>query len=188
MSQAVLEGWVIRYAYPKAPPEATLESDTAALAGDPVVDALPPNAALGPEAQTRAAAWRATCFASFRYDCAREDRAEDAPCSVFLDFWLLTLEPPLADATLSAYQERFELAYPIPAPQADEVTRDVHGGKWVHRAVALHSGAAFSHYSSPLDRRRALAVTSYTTRAPDRIVARDLARDAIDRILSEAAR
>ena len=59
--------------------------------------------------------------------------------------------------------------------------RDSHGREWYHRALALESGAAFAHYSRPIDARRALAVTSFTTRAPDRVAARDLARDAIDR-------
>jgi hypothetical protein len=131
-------------------------------------------------------------FASFRYGCAREDRAEDAACSVYLDFWLIPLEPPLAAVTPPAYQEHFERAFPDSGSRAEGgagyLTRDVRGREWVHRAFASRTGAAFSHYSTPLDRGLAVAVTSYTTRAPDRIVARDLARDAIDRIRIEAAR
>jgi hypothetical protein len=165
----------------------TSASDAATLAGDPVADAMPRSAALGSEPATGASSWRATRFATFHFDCAREDRSEDAPCSVFLDLWLIALEPPLAAATLPAFQERFDLSYPIPAPQLDGVIRDARDREWLHRAQAYASGAAFSHYSRTLSARLAIAVTSYTTRAPDRLVARDLARDAIDRIRIEAA-
>lgn len=191
-SQAVLGGFVIRYAIPDDPSDAQPAGGAEALAGDPVVAAMPPAAAprTGGKpavAQASGAPPDATRFASFRYVCAREDRQEDAECSVFLDFWLLPLEPPLAEATLPAWQERFERSHGDLAPPVDAVVRDARSRDWLHRALTYASGAAFSHYSRPLSAHVALAVTSYTTRAPDRLVARDLARDAIERVRIEAA-
>jgi hypothetical protein len=105
-------------------------------------------------------------LASYRYGCAAVDREPDAACTVFLEFWLL--EPWL------------------PGESAGDLVRDSHGREWYHQTRVLGSGAASSHYSRPIDARRALAVTSFTTRAPDRIAARDLARDAIDRVMLSA--
>ena len=190
-SQAALDAWVIRYGYPDHPLEAQDPDAAAAPTLDPVDAGMLRSDALGRDPRIRPGASRATRFASFRYGCAREDQAEKSPCSVFLDFWLLEVEPPLADDTLPVYQERFEQVYVDTASQtngpAHEITLDSHGRDWVHRRVTFTTGAAFSHYSRPLDTRFALAVTSYTTRAPDRLVARDLARDAIDRLRVDAA-
>ena len=158
--------------------------------GDPVDAGMLRADALQRDPQVRDGLTRATRFASYRYDCAREDRSEKAACSVELDFWLLELEPPLADVTLPAIEERFESVFGGLPPRsnafAHDFTRDARGREWLHRALVLESGARFSHYSRPLDARLALAVTSYTTRAPDRVVAYDLARDAIDRVRIEA--
>jgi hypothetical protein len=190
-SQAALGAWVIRYGYPDAPAKAQDPDAAAAPALDPVDAGMLRSDALGRDPRIRPGSSHATRFASFQYGCAREDRAEKSPCSVFLDFWLLEVEPPLADDTLPVYQERFEQVYVDTAVQpngpAHEIKLDSHGRDWVHRAVRFPSGATFSHYSRPLDTQFALAVTSYTTRAPDRVVARDLARDAIDRIRVDRA-
>ena len=186
-SQQALGGWMIRYAYPDEPSESQQAGATKALAGDPVIAAMLPDAMRGLPSPERSDPPGATRFASFRYGCAREDRAEDAPCSVFLDFWLLALEPPLADSSVPVYEDRFARAFASPTPYADGVTRDSRDREWLKRTLAFESGAAFSHYSRPLSPRVALAVTSYTTRAPDRVVARDLARDAIERVRIEAA-
>jgi hypothetical protein len=125
----------------------------------------------------------ATPLATYHYGCAR-DPEDGAPCTVFLDFQLLEFEPPLASPTLEAHRARLEQVY---GPPAWEDSRwrvsDAHGHEWYHRALELGAGAAFSHYSRPIDVRRGLAVTSYTTRAPDRIAARNLAGEAIDRTL-----
>ena len=167
-SQVSLGTTLIRYGFPDEPAAA---SDAAAFA-EPSV---------GPGAsQTR--------LASYRYGCAREDREQDAACTVFLDFWLLELEPPLAGVTLEAHRARLERVYGAPPPRENvrPLVRDSHGREWYHRAVAFDSGAAFAHYSRPIDARRALAVTSFTTRAPDRVAARDLARDAIDRAVIDS--
>jgi hypothetical protein len=162
-SQVSLGKTVIRYGFPKEP----------AATGDAAAFRLVP---VGPGASE-------TSLASFRYGCAREDREPDAPCTVFLDFRLLQLEPPLSDVSLPAHRTRLERVYGDLPPRggASDLVRDSHGREWYHRALALGSGAAFAHYSRPIDARRALAVTSFTTRAPDRVAARDLARDAIDR-------
>ena len=165
-SQVSLGATVIRYGFPDEPA-------AAAGAGDPAALALVP---VGQGA-------RETRLAAYRYGCARADRAQEAACTVFLDFWLLELEPPLAEVTLAAHRARLERARgePMPGWDAREIVRDSHGREWYHRALAFESGAAFTHYSRPIDARRALAVTSFTTRAPDRIAARDLARNAIER-------
>jgi hypothetical protein len=105
-------------------------------------------------------------LASYRYGCAAADRETDAVCTVFLEFWLLELAPSREGA--------------------GDLVRDSHGREWYRRTLALEAGGAFSQYSRPLDAGRALAVTSYTTRAPDRVAARDLARDAIDRVVIAA--
>jgi hypothetical protein len=167
-SQVPLGDTLIRFGHPDEP----------AQAGD--AQPLAPET-LGPGASEEE-------LAAFRYDCAREDREGDAPCTVFLDFRLLEFEPPLAGVTLEAHRARLEQVYGAsPAGQnARPLVRDSHGREWVHRALALESGGAFAHYSRPIDTRRALAVTSYTTRAPDRVAARDLARQAIDRTLFDA--
>jgi hypothetical protein len=68
------------------------------------------------------------------------------------------------------------------------LVRDAHGREWYHHALALASGGSFALYARPIDARRALAVTSLTTRAPDRIAARDLAREAIGRTQITALR
>ena len=162
-SQVSLGTTLIRYGFPDEPAAA---SDAAAFALVPI----------GPGAsQTR--------LASYRYGCAREDREQDAACTAFLDFWILELEPPLDEVTLEAHRARLERVFGAPPPGENSraLVRDSHGREWYHRALALESGAAFAHYSRPIDARRALAVTSFTTRAPDRVAARDLARDAIDR-------
>lgn len=170
-SQVSVGPHVIRYGFPDEPPAAVGAGEAAAFVEIPV----------GPGA-------RETRLASHRYGCAREDRARDAVCTAFLDFWLLELEPPLADATVSALRARLERVYGAPPQRgnAPELVRDSRGREWCHRALVLESGAAFAHYSRPIDGRRSLAVTSFTTRAPDRIAARDLARDAIDRTLVAA--
>lgn len=187
-SQQALGGWMIRYAYPDDPSESQLAGATEALAGDPVVSAMLPDAMRGLQPPERSHPPGATRFASFRYGCAREDRAEDAACSVFLDFWLLEFEPPLAAASAPIYEDRFARAYASPTPYADGVTRDSRDREWLKRTLTFDSGAAFAHYSRPLDARFALAVTAYTSRAPDRVAAHDLARDAIERIRFEAVR
>jgi hypothetical protein len=122
-----------------------------------------------------------TSLAAFHFTCAREEDGE--PCTVFLDFRLLRFEPPLTGATLEAHRARLEQVYGSPPAEAPAraIVRDAHGREWYHRALELEAGAAFAHYSRPIDVRRGLAVTSYTTRKPDRVAARDLARDAIDR-------
>jgi hypothetical protein len=167
-SQVSLGATVIRYGFPVEP---AATGDTAAFRLAPV----------GPGASE-------TPLASFRYGCAREDRKADAPCTVFLDFRLLELDPPLSDVSLPAYRARLERVYGSPPPRggASELVRDSHGREWYHRTLALGAGAAFAHYSRPIDARRALAVTSFTTRAPDRFAARDLAGDAIDRAVIAA--
>ena len=156
-SQVSLDTILIRYGFPDEP-----AADDATAFAEPRV---------GPGASERR-------LASHRYGCAREDREQDAPCTVFLDFWLLELEPPLAGATPEALRARLDLVY---GASSTKLVRDSRGREWCQRALALESGAAFAHYSRPIDARRALAVTSFTTRAPDRVAARDLARDAIDR-------
>ncbi len=167
-SQVSLGDSLIRYGHPDEPVQA---SDAEAFALAPV----------GPGASEEP-------LASFRYGCAREDREEDSPCTVFLDFRLLEFEPPLPGVSLEAYRARFEQVYGTPPAAENErpLVRDSHGREWVHRALALESGGALAHYSRPIDARRALAVTSYTTRAPDRVAARGLAREAIDRALFDA--
>ena len=191
-SQTVLGSWVIRYAHPDDPEEKQSAGAASGLAGDPVVAGMLGSAA--PDAAPPASSHppRATRLAAFRYDCAREDRAESAPCSVYLDFWLLALEPPLAAATLAAHEERLDRLLPDPPSQANawvrDRARDARGREWSKRALTLASGATFSHYSQPLDAQRALAVTAYTSRAPDRVAAYELARDAIDRIRIEPVR
>jgi hypothetical protein len=172
-SQVSLGDRVVRYGHPEEPAAAGVSADAAAFSLVPV----------GPGASE-------TRLASYRYGCARADREPDAACTVFLDFWLLALEPPLAEVTLSAHRARLERVYGDAPPRqgASVLVRDSRGREWYHRAVVFESGAAFSHYSRPIDARRALAVTSFTTRAPDRIAARDLARDAIDRALVAAER
>ena len=189
-SQATLGGYAIRYGFPDEPGSGERGRGSDARP-DPLDAAMLRSDALGRDPQARDGLARATRFASYRYGCAREDRAEEAACSVELDFWLLELEPPLAAATLPAYQERFESLYADTPSQANalvrDFARDARGREWLHRALVLESGACFSHYSRPLDARLALAVTAYTSRAPDRVVAYDLARDAIDRIRIDAA-
>lgn len=157
---------VIRYGYPDEP-----EASASAAEGEAAA-LLPP----GPGAS-------ATRLAGYRYGCAREDREPDAGCTVFLDFWLLELEPPLEGVALPAWRARLERAYggPPPTGGASGLVRDAHGREWVHRALALASGGSFALYARPIDPRQALAVTSLTTREPDRVAARDLAREAIGR-------
>ena len=180
-SQVVRGGWVIRFAHPEKAFDAPAD-------GGPPADAMPPVRAPAPGSAPRRDYWDATRFAGFDYGCAREDRAEEAACSVFLDFWLVALDPPLAGAEGWAYHGRFARAFGAPPPDVDGAIRDSRGRVWAHRTVTYESGASFSHYSLPLDASTALAVTSYTTRAPDRVVARDLARDAVERILFETIR
>lgn len=167
-SQVSLGDTLIRYGHPKEPAQAS-DAEPLALA------------AIGTGASE-------TTLAAFRYDCAREDRKADAPCTVFLDFELLEFEPPLAGVTQEAHRASLEQVYGAPpaGENARPLVRDSHGREWVHRALALESGGALAHYSRPIDARRALAVNSYTTRAPDRVAARDLAREAIDRVLFDA--
>lgn len=186
-SQVVLSGFVIRYAHPEGPAGESPARDVAPQAADPVADALPRDAYAGvaPEGPF---GWRATRFAAFAYECAREDRAQDAPCRVFLDFWLLALEPPLASATPAAWRERFTRDAAGFGWRPQDPVRDARGREWLARSLEAPSGASFAHYSKPLAANVALAVTSATTRAPDRLVARDLARDAIERIRVEASR
>jgi hypothetical protein len=170
-AQVPVGGSVIRYGFPDEP-------EAAAGAGDGATAALLP---AGPWAgETR--------LASYRYGCAREDREPGAGCTVFLDFWLLEIEPPLESVALPAWRARLELAAHDGPPRggASELVRDARGRDWYHRALALASGGVFSHYSRPIDERRVLAVTSLTTRAPDRVAARDLARDAIGRTVISA--
>jgi len=189
-SQTALGGYAIRYGFPDEPLESEGAGGAATLALAPLDAGTLRSDPLRRDPQARDGLARATRFASYRYGCAREDRAEEAACTVELDFWLLELEPPLAAATLPAYQERFQKIYADPPSQANAIVRDfardARGREWLHRALVLESGATFSHYSRPLDARVALAVTAYTSRAPDRVVAYDLARDAIDRVRIEA--
>jgi hypothetical protein len=196
-SQAPVGASLIRYGFPDAEPRAEA-ADAASQRLDVFVDGetldhdapgrRPPRVPAG-GAEAR--------FASYRYECAREDRAADEPCTVILDFWLLALEPPLAEASLAEYRERFERVYaelPVglgPAPEDAVVrglTRDVRGRSWYHLGLAFESGASFEHYSHPIDARRAVAVTTFVTRPPDRLAARHLARDAIDFVVVEALR
>lgn len=143
-TQASLGRAVIRYGIPSEP-------EAAAVTSAGALGALLPDVPGAGE----------TRLASYRYDCARAGRDPDAACTVFLDFWLLELEQPLAG----------------------DLVRDSRGREWRRRTLALASGGSFAHYALPIDAGRALAVTSLTTRAPDRIAARDLARDAIDRVV-----
>jgi len=170
-SQVSLGDTVIRYGFPEEPAATGDAADAAPFALVPV----------GPGASE-------TRLASYRYDCAATGREPAAGCTVFLDFWLLELEPPLAEVTLPAHRARLEGVYGDAPPRrsASDLVRDAHGREWYRRRIGFASGAAFSHYSRPIDAGRALAVTSYTTRAPDRIAARDLARDAIDRAVIAA--
>jgi hypothetical protein len=167
-SQVALGDTLIRYGHP----------DEAAQPGDAEALALAP---VGPGASEKQ-------LAAFRYGCAHEDREPDSPCTVFLDFRLLEFEPPLAETTLDAHRARLEQIYgPPPAGEGSRpLVYDSHGREWYHRVLALESGGALAHYSRPVDAGRALAVTSFTTRAPDRVAARDLAREAIDRALFHA--
>jgi hypothetical protein len=165
-SQVSLGASVIRFGFPNEPAPAGADAEPFALV--PV--------------EPGASGKR---LASYRYECAREDRTQDAACTAFLEFWLLELEPPLDEATVSALRARLERIYG--APQKPEgapvLARDSRGREWCHRELALESGAEFSHYARPIDAQRALAVVSFTTRAPDRVAARDLARDALERTL-----
>ncbi|HEY8156626.1 MAG TPA: hypothetical protein VII72_21035 [Myxococcota bacterium] len=157
---------MIRYAFPDEPAAPAGARDGAAAALAPAESGV---------SETR--------LAGYAYDCAREDREPEEACTVFLDFWLLELEPPLAGVALAVYRARLEGA-PGDAPPPGStwgLVLDSHGREWYHRALSLESGGAFAHYSRPIDARRAFAVTSLTTRAPDRVAARDLARDAIGR-------
>jgi hypothetical protein len=189
-SQATLGGYAIRYGFP----DGSLASDGVAEAAtperDPVDAGMLRADALQRDPQVRDGLTRATRFAAYRYDCAREDRSVKAACSVELDFWLLELAAPLADVTLPSYEERFESVFGGLPPRSNafarDFTRDARGREWLHRALVLESGARFTHYSRPLDARLALAVTAYASRAPDRVVAYDLARDAIGRVRIEA--
>ena len=160
-SQVWLGDTLIRYGHPEEPEPASSAADYS----------LP---AAGSGASE-------TSLAAYRFACAREEDGE--PCTVFLDFRLLEFEPPLAGATLEAHRARLEQLYGAPpaAGFARSLVRDAHGREWYHRALELEAGASFAHYSRPIDVRRGLAVTSYTTRKPDRVAASDLARDAIDR-------
>jgi hypothetical protein len=163
-SQVWLGATVIRFGYPDEPAPAAADA--------PPFDLAP----AGPGATQRR-------LAAHRYECAREDRAPDAACTATLEFWLLELDPPLAEATAPALRARLESSHGAPQQPdgAFELVRDSRGREWCGRKLALDSGAGFSHYARPIDRRRALAVASFTTRAPDRVAARDLARDAIER-------
>jgi hypothetical protein len=160
-SQVWLGDTLLRYGHPKEPEPESSAADFSLPAAGPGASETP--------------------LAAFHFTCAREEEAE--PCTVFLDFRLLQFEPPLAGATLEAHRARLEQLYgalPVEVPERAMV-RDAHGREWYHRALELGAGASFAHYSRPIDVRRALAVTSYTTRQPDRVAARDLARAAIDR-------
>jgi hypothetical protein len=173
-SQAALGDTLVRYGYPDERPDGTQAEDAA-----PFAVAAGASGASGSR------------ISSHRYRCAREDRASDAPCTVFLDFWLVELATPLPSVTLTAYEERCDRIYATPETIASRLehglVRDSWKREWYHRSFSLASGATFSHYSRPLDARHALVVTSSTTREPDRVVARDLARDAIERIRIDAA-
>jgi hypothetical protein len=160
-SQVWLGDTLIRYGFPEEPPPASSAADySLSSAGSGASE---------------------TSLAAYHFACAREE--DGAPCTVFLDFRLLQFEPPLAGATLEAHRARLEQLYGAPPAEgsARSWVRDAHGREWYHRALELEAGASFAHYSRPIDVRRGLAVTSYTTRKPDRVAARDLARDAIDR-------
>jgi hypothetical protein len=180
-SQVVKDGWVIRFAHPE-------QGSSPPAQGGPPAAAMPPVRDPAPGSAPRRDFWDSTRFATFDYGCAREDRAEAAACSVFLDFWLVALDPPLAGAEGWAYHGRFARAFGAPPPGEDGAIRDSRGRVWARRTLRYASGARYSHYSLPLDASTALAVTSYTTRAPDRVVANDLARDAVERILFEPGR
>jgi hypothetical protein len=160
-SQVRLGDTLLRYAHPQEPePAGTAAGYSLAAAGGGLSE---------------------TSLAAFQFSCARAD--DGAPCTVFLDFRLLEFEPPLAAATLEAHRARLERLYGAPSAETHPggLVRDARGREWYHRALELGAGASFAHYSRPIDVRRGLAVTSYTTRQPDRFAARDLARDAIDR-------
>jgi hypothetical protein len=164
-SQIPLGDTLIRYGHPDEPaPDSHAEAFALA--------------AVGPGASEK-------LLAAFRYGCARKELESDASCIVFLDFRLLEFEPPLAGATLEAHRARLEQVYGAPpmGQGALPLVRDSHGREWYRRTLWLESGGALAHYSRPIDPIRALAVTSYTTRPPDRVAARDLAREAIDRVL-----
>jgi hypothetical protein len=170
-SQATLGELVIRYGYPDEPPPE------------------PDEAAVFPELPFEAAAVQ-TRFAVHRYGCARDDRAERAACTVRLEFWLLQIDPPLADATPGSDEPRTRPRSGAGAPYERRVlrarVRDARGREWVAQSLVLPSGAGVAQYSRPIDARRALAVVSASSRAPDRVAARDLAREAIGRVLVEA--
>jgi hypothetical protein len=173
-SQAFLGDLVIRYGHPDEPPPAAPGADPTSLA------VLPFEGVAG---QTR--------FASHRYGCAQAERAADEDCSVLLEFFLLELEPPLAVATLTAWRERVERS---PAGEVahgrrvlQQLARDERGREWYLRSLTLESGASLTQFSRPFDARRVIAVSTLLTRAPDRVAARELARDAIGRIRVEAA-
>jgi len=161
-TQIALGGVLIRYGIP-------VEKEAAGDAGG----------SDEPPAFPAEASVRETRFAAYRYGCAREDGESVAACTVLLDFSLLELDPPLADLSPGAWRAR--IAGPPAGP--GELARDSHGRPWCHRTLALAGGGVFSQYSFPIDAQRALAVSSTTTRAPDRVAARDLAREAIDRLV-----
>jgi hypothetical protein len=180
-SQATLGANVIRYGYPQLP---TAAGEEEIEEPEPTTDlgALAPQGSADPD---RPGA-NETRLASHHYDCAAPERPA---CTVFLDFWLLELAPPLADTSLPGYRERFEREQGDAAIVASgaglphrEIARDSRGREWYRRSFGIGSGPRFSHFSRPIDATLALAVTSYTTRAPDRVAAGDLARDAIDRV------
>jgi hypothetical protein len=168
-SQADLDGVVIRYAHPdESPPDAG--------AGDaPASDAL---GFTGVASETR--------LAVHRYGCASAERAQESGCSVELEIRLLVLDPSLAAATLTAWRERRAGAAGQDRRVLEGIVHDARGREWLRRALELGSGAALQQYSRPLDARRVLVVSSGTSRAPDRVAARDLARDAIGRLRIEA--
>jgi hypothetical protein len=172
-SQAAVGGLVVRYGHPDEAPPAEEPQAPASFA------VLPLDGAAG-----------GTRFASHRYGCAQAERAPEAGCDALLELWLLALEPPLPAATLAAWRERVEGgsgARPVEGrPVLHELVSDPRGREWLRRSLTLASGAALSQLSRPLDARRVLVVASSTSRTPDRIAARDLARDAVARVRVEA--
>ena len=123
--------------------------------------------ALGRDPRIRPGSSHATRFASFRYGCAREDQAEKSPCSVFLDFWLLEVEPPLADDTLAGLPGALRAGlrrYRV----ADEWTRARDHARFARARL----GASRSHVSHG---RRVLALLA-AARHPVR-AGRDLLHD-----------
>ena len=122
-SQVSLGDTLIRYGHPNEPVQA---SDAEAFA----------LAAIGPGASRRTRLPRSAT-------AAREDRAADAPCTVFLDFGCSSS----SRRSRASRWRRIEpgssgLRRPADADNDAPLVRDSHGREWVHRGLALESGGA----------------------------------------------